>query len=79
MSESPTPDDYARCFESNPAGVAVLEHLERRFAGKHVLEGGIDGIRKSDFNAGMRAVIEYVALKISQAHGYRAPDPNEEP
>lgn len=74
----PTPEDFARVFEGTPAGVAVLDYLERRFAAKHVLEGGIDGIRKADFNAGQRAPIEFIARKINQAHGHEPYDPNRE-
>lgn len=60
---------YARVFEQHAEGAMVLEELERRFSAGPVYSGGIDGIRKSDNNAGARSVIEFIALKINQAHG----------
>jgi len=60
---------YARIFEGNPTGEALLEDLTRRFVRPPVLEGGIDGIRKSDVRAGSRAVIEHIVNQINLAGG----------
>lgn len=60
---------YARVFEQHAEGALVLEDMIRRFAKPPVLEGGIDGIRKSDFRAGARSVVEFITNRINQAHG----------
>lgn len=60
---------YHRLFEGDPVGQAVLEDLTRRFVKAPVFEGGIDGVRKSDFRAGSRAVMEFIVRRINQATG----------
>lgn len=60
---------YHRLFEGDPVGRAILEDLTRRYAKPPVYEGGIDGIRKSDYRAGARAVIEFIVRRINQAIG----------
>jgi len=66
--------DYASVFEGNPQGALVLEDLTRRFARGPVFEGGIDGVRKSDYRAGARSVVEYIVNKSNLADEF-----NEEP
>ena len=59
----PTRKEYAQVFVANPQGARVLEHLTRKYCRPPVLEGGIDGIRRSDFRAGARSVIEYLVAR----------------
>ena len=63
------PATYVRVFEQHAEGALILAELERRFSRGPVFEGGIDGVRRSDFNAGARSVVEFIALKINQANG----------
>lgn len=60
---------YHRVFEGDPVGRLLLEDLVRRFSKGPVFEGGIDGVRKSDFRAGSREVVEFIVRKINQATG----------
>jgi hypothetical protein len=66
---------YARVFENNPEGAAVLQDLVRRFARGPVLKGGIDGIRENDHRGGQRSVTEFIVSQINRASGF--PDPQE--
>jgi hypothetical protein len=59
----PTGQEYASLFVGSPLGERILEHLTRKFARPPVYDGGIDGIRRSDFRAGARSVIEYIVAK----------------
>lgn len=63
------PAAYVRVFEQHAEGALILAELERRFSQGPVFAGGIDGVRRSDFNAGARSVVEFIALKINQANG----------
>jgi len=69
-----TPRDYAQLFEQHHVGKLVLEDLLTRYAKGPVLEGGIDGIRKSDYRAGARAVVEFIVRRTNQATGAEPPD-----
>ena len=71
-----SPGDYATLFESTPRGQLVFETLVRRFNRPSVYEGGIDGIRKSDFRAGARAVIDHIVNQINRNNG--VPDAEQE-
>ena len=71
-----TPQMYARLFEGDSTGSAILEDLTAKFVRPPVLDGGIDGVRKSDFRAGSRAVIEFIVRRINQASGVE-PDTQE--
>lgn len=68
------PQLYRRVFEENPEGLQIFEELLRRFAKGPVFEGGIDGVRKSDFRAGARSVVEFITARINEANGV---NPNE--
>lgn len=61
---------YARIFSNTPEGAAILEDLVRRFARGPVFEGGIDGVRKSDFRAGQRSVTEFILSQVNRASGF---------
>lgn len=71
------PPMYVRVFEQHAEGALVLADLERRFSKGPVFAGGIDGVRRSDFNAGARSVIEFIALRINQANGVQDHEPEE--
>lgn len=73
-----TPADYYRVFEMSAAGQRVQSDLLVRFSRGPVFEGGIDGVRKSDFRAGARAAIEHIIRRINQANGVNDPDPPEQ-
>ena len=60
---------YARVFEGHAEAKLILEDLTAKFCRGPVLSGGIDGIRKSDFRAGARAVMEFIISQINRAHG----------
>lgn len=77
--DAPLPAEaYARIFSNTPEGAAILEDLVRRFARGPVFEGGIDGVRKSDYRAGQRSVTEFIVSRINQASGFPDPAPSEE-
>ena len=71
MPEKPivTPEMYAQVFGPGTAGERVLEDLISKFVRPPVFEGGIDGVRKTDFRAGNRRVLDFIMLKINQAGG----------
>jgi hypothetical protein len=71
-----TPSDYANLFESTPRGRLVFDNLIRRFNRPPLYEGGIDGIRKSDFRAGARSVIDHIVNQINRNNG--VPDVEQE-
>jgi hypothetical protein len=75
-AEPLSPEAYARVFEQTPEGQAVQQDLVRRFARGPVFQGGIDGVRQSDFRAGQRSVIEFIVNRANQATAY--PDPPQE-
>lgn len=60
---------YARIFEADPMGAAILEELWRVFSRAAVTEGGIDAVLKTYERAGQRNVLEFIARKINQANG----------
>jgi hypothetical protein len=79
MSDKPvvTPEMYAQVFGPGTAGEKVLEDLIAKFIRPPVFDGGIDGVRKSDFRSGSRRVLDFIMLKINQAGGV-APAADEE-
>jgi hypothetical protein len=74
-----SPEDYANLFESTPRGKLVFDSLIRRFNRPPCYEGGIDGIRKSDFRAGARAVIDFIVNQINRNNGVAEAEPEGEP
>lgn len=64
-----TAADFANLFEGTPVGKVVLETLIRRFHKGPVFEGGIDGVRKSDFRAGARAVVDHIINQCNRSRG----------
>lgn len=71
------PAIYARLFEEDGDGAAVLEELTRRFARPAKLEGGIDAVLTTYHRDGARSVIEFIVARINQAHGVPAHDDDE--
>lgn len=69
---------YMRVFEQHAEGALVLEDLVKRYARGPVYTGGIDGIRKSDHNAGARSVVEFITARLNQAHGVQDHEDHEE-
>lgn len=63
------PEVYARVFEVNPEGAAVLAELEQKFVRGAVTEGGVDGVLKTYQRDGERRVIEWILKRINQANG----------
>lgn len=57
---------YARVFESNPDGVLVLEDLIRRFGGAVYVKGAHEAERQSCFNAGRRAVLDFIVAQLNR-------------
>lgn len=74
-----TSADFANLFETTPRGKLVLETLIRRFNRPSVFEGGIDGVRRSDFRAGARAVIDHIINQINRNSGIEEAEPEGEP
>lgn len=68
------PEVYARIFESDPQGAAVLEELTRVFARPAVLEGGIDAIIKTYDRNGSRKVLDFIVMKCNATRGVPASD-----
>ncbi len=64
-----TPAMYAQVFGPGTPGEKVLEDLIAKFVRPPVYQDGIDGIRKSDRNAGQRRPLDFIMLKINQANG----------
>jgi hypothetical protein len=79
MSERPivTSEMYAQVFGPGTPGEKVLEDLITKFVRPPILEGGIDGVRKSDFRSGCRKPLDYIIAKINQASGIQL-SPEEE-
>lgn len=69
------PGIYARVFEELRDGQMIFDELVRRFAKPAKLEGGIDAVIATYHRAGARAVLDFIAGRINQAHGV---DPNED-
>ncbi len=67
---------YARIFEDNPDGVAILEALQSRFCRKIWHPGGQDGARATDYANGQFSVINFINAQINIAHGVG--DPNDD-
>lgn len=69
---------YARVFENHPDGKAVLEDLVRRFCRDPYVAGGHEGDRASCYNAGKRAVLDFIVNRINQAAGLNEPASTED-
>lgn len=69
MPEPIDPRVYARLFEEDREGAAVLEELMRRFAKPAVIKGGIDAVLQTYHNDGARSVLEFIVARVNQAHG----------
>lgn len=69
---------YARVFENFPEGKLVLEDLVRRFGRDPYVPGGHEGERASCYNAGKRAVLDFIVNRINQAAGIQEPGAPEE-
>lgn len=72
-----SPADFANLFESTPRGKLVFDTLLRRFNRPPTYEGGIDGIRKSDYRAGARAVIDHIVNQINRNSGIQDTEESE--
>lgn len=70
-----TPQDYLEIFEINPHGALILEELVERFGGSIYVRGGHEAERQTTFNAGRRAVLDFILGRISLASG--APEPTD--
>lgn len=70
--------DFANLFESTPLGKLVFETLICRFSRPPVYEGGIDGVRRSDFRAGQRSVVDHVLNQINRSRGVMGADQEPE-
>ena len=78
-SPAPLPAEaYARVFVNLPEGVAVLEDLVRRFGRDPYVPGGPEGERASCYNAGKRAVLDFIVNRINQAAGLDEPESQQE-
>lgn len=75
-ASDPTPIDYARVFDSDPAGQHVLEHLVKRYGGGVFVKGGHEGDRETCFRAGARSVLDFILAQIDRANG--STDPNDQ-
>ncbi len=69
MSEPIAPEVYARVFENHAEGRLILDDLTARFGGGIYVKGGLDGDRQTCFNAGRRAVLDFILGRINQAAG----------
>jgi hypothetical protein len=69
MPEPIDPRVYARLFEEDREGAAVLDELAARFARPAVTKGGIDAVLQTYHNDGARAVIEFIVARVNQANG----------
>ncbi|EKC1096756.1 hypothetical protein OOM74_000015 [Salmonella enterica] len=63
------PEDYKRLFEETAGGPEILDGLVRRFGGRVYVSGGHDADRQTCFNAGQRAVLDFILLQIDKANG----------
>jgi hypothetical protein len=63
------PRVYARLFEEDREGAAVLEELTLKFARPAVMKGGIDAVLQTYHNDGARSVLQHIVSRINQAHG----------
>lgn len=64
-----TPEDYREIFENNPHGALILEDLIRYFGGTIYVRGGHEAERQTTFNAGRRAVLDFILGRINAANG----------
>lgn len=69
---------YARVFEQHAEGALVLEDLVQRFGGRLFVEGGEDGRRKTDFNLGKRALLDFILGQVNKAHDVAPADDQSE-
>lgn len=69
------PRIYARIFEEDGDGAAILEELVVIFSKPPRVEGGIDAVLKTYRDAGARMVLEHIVARINQAKGN---DPNDD-
>jgi len=65
---------YQRVFEGLPEGAQVLDDLVSRFGKSPYVPGGQEGERASCYNAGKRAVLDFIIGRINQSHGLRDPE-----
>lgn len=63
------PEDYKRLFEETAGGPEILDGLVCRFGGRVYVRGGHDADRQTCFNAGQRAVLDFILLQIDKANG----------
>lgn len=68
------PQVYARLFEDDPGGAAILEELTRVFAKNAVTDGGIDAVLKTYQRDGARRVLEFIMTKCNATRGVPASD-----
>lgn len=64
-----TPDMYARIFENNPEGAAILEELVKRFCRSTYVRGGHEADREGCYRAGRFAVVQHIIDQIEIAKG----------
>lgn len=72
------PAAYARLFEADPEGAAILEELVVLFARPAVLEGGIDAVLKTYDRNGARRVLDFITNRINLANGVQSHDDNDD-
>lgn len=69
MSQQVTPEMYARVFEQHAEGRLILDDLTARFGGSIYVKGGLEGDRQTAFNAGRRAVLDFILGRINTTNG----------
>ena len=69
MSTNATPEMYFRVFEDHAEGRLILEDLTARFGGSIYCKGGLEGDRQTAFNAGRRAVLDFILGRINTTNG----------
>ncbi|CQH34621.1 TPA: hypothetical protein PXJ75_002877 [Yersinia enterocolitica] len=62
-------EDYKRLFDETAGGPQVLEELITRFGRGVYVKGGVEGDRQTCFNAGQRAVLDFILGRINMANG----------
>ena len=72
------PEAYARVFENLPEGRQVLEDLVKRFGRSPYVPGGLEGDRATCYNAGRRAVLDFILGRINEAAGVNDTGPTED-
>lgn len=63
------PRIYARIFEQDPDGAAILEELTVIFSRSAKLTGGIDAVLETYHRNGARAVVEFIVNRVNLANG----------